>query len=248
MKIFKKQPKTELKEPTISEAPTDTKAKPKSLENPYLNARNNYRDLTGSALWQRRVWQMVALLSLMIVLVAVAGIIKIGSQSKFVPWVVEVDSVGAAVSVGRADRVGDVDQRVIKASVGRFIAQSRLVTPDVALQRAAIFEVFAMLGRADPAAIKMKEWYEQPSPFKRAETQMVSVNIKSILPQNADTWQVDWVEETRSRDGAPAAPSKQMRALVTVYVSAPSPNTPEEVVQKNPLGIFVKNYSWSQIL
>ncbi|MDR4515809.1 MAG: VirB8/TrbF family protein [Nitrosomonas sp.] len=37
---------------------------------------------------------------------------------------------------------------------------------------------------------------ESSSPFKRAETQTVSVEIISVIPQSPETWQVDWFRES----------------------------------------------------
>ena len=39
-----------------------------------------------------------------------------------------------------------------------------------------------------------------------------------------------------------------MRALVTVYVVEPTNNTTEEQIRNNPLGIFVRDFSWSKQL
>ena len=44
------------------------------------------------------MWQILAILSLMITLAAVGGIIHIGSQSKFIPYVVQIDNLGEAVA------------------------------------------------------------------------------------------------------------------------------------------------------
>ena len=94
---------------------------------------------------------MIGILSLLIALAGVGGIIHIGSQSKFVPYVVQVDKLGQAVAVAPAERAAPADARVNEASVASFVADARLVTPDVALQRKAVFRVYAMLAPNDPA-------------------------------------------------------------------------------------------------
>jgi type IV secretion system protein VirB5 len=57
----------------------------------------------GGIAASRRLWQTMAILSMLIVLAAVGGIIAIGSQSKFIPYVVRVDSAGDAIATQRAD-------------------------------------------------------------------------------------------------------------------------------------------------
>ena len=130
--------------------------------------------------------------------------IYIGSQSKFIPYVVEVDKLGQTLAVAPVDRAQGVDQRVIHAAVASFIQSARMVTPDVALQRKAIFAVYAMLSPDDPATAKMNEFLNgrpESSPFKRAEKEMVSTEIVSVIAQTPQTWQVDWTETVRDRQG-----------------------------------------------
>ncbi|WP_242468393.1 VirB8/TrbF family protein [Burkholderia plantarii] len=45
----------------------------------------------GGVVSQRQTWQVIGILSLLIALAGVGGVIHIGSQSKFIPYVVEVD-------------------------------------------------------------------------------------------------------------------------------------------------------------
>lgn len=63
-------------------------------ENPYLSGRRSWNDHMESVAASRNMWQILAILSLMITLAAVGGIIHIGSQSKFIPYVVRIDNLG----------------------------------------------------------------------------------------------------------------------------------------------------------
>ncbi|MBL0011112.1 MAG: hypothetical protein IPP22_09200 [Nitrosomonas sp.] len=108
-------------------------------ENPYLSARRTWNDHMRSVRSSRNMWQMLAILCLMIALAGVGGMIYIGSQSKFIPYVVQVNKLGEAIAVSRADVATVADQRVVHASLASFINDVRMVTPDIALQRKAIF-------------------------------------------------------------------------------------------------------------
>ncbi len=218
-------------------------------ENPYLSARRTWNDHVGSQVASRRMWQIAALMAFMIVLAAIGGIIQIGSQSKFIPYVVEVDKLGQHVAAGAVQSASKADPRVIKASVAEFISDARLVTPDVAVQRGAVFRLYAKLASNDPATQKTNEWLngdENKTPFQRATKEMANIEITSVIPQSPDTWQIDWEETTRDRQGV--VKSKQnMRALVTVYISTTTQQS-EEDMRRNPLGIFVRDFSWSPLL
>jgi type IV secretion system protein VirB5 len=37
-----------------------------------------------------------------------------------------------------------------------------------------------------------------------------------------------------------------MRAMVTLFIVAPTPATTEEQLRKNPMGIFVRDFTWSK--
>lgn len=220
-------------------------------ENPYLNARRTWNAHEGTVVASRRLWQVIGILALLIALAAVGGLISIGSQSRFIPYVVEVDKLGQALAVTPAERAAPVDQRVLHASVAQFIADARLVTPDVALQRKAVFRLYALLAPKDPATAKMTDWLsstEDASPFKRAATEMVSTDILSVLRATPESWQVEWMETTRDRAGVLKAAPVRMRALVTVYTVQSTPDTTEEQIRNNPLGIFVRDFSWARQL
>jgi type IV secretion system protein VirB5 len=182
---------------------------------------------------------------MLITLASIGGIIHIGSQSKFIPYVVQVDKLGETVAAGPVTATATVDPRILTATVSEFISSARMVTPDVALQRKAILKLYSMLSTNDPATGKMNEWLNGVSPFKRAENEMVSVEIKSVLAQTKDTWQVDWLETTRDRLGVVKEAPKNMRSLITVSTTENTPQTTEEQIRLNPLGIYIRDFSWS---
>lgn len=229
---------------------TVTPAETPPSENPYLAARRTWNEHVGSVVSQRQLWQIVSLLSLLIALAAVGGVIAIGSQSRFIPYVIQVDTLGQTVAAGPLQAVERTDSRIVHATVAEFISDARVVTPDSALQRKAVFRVYAKLAPNDPATAKMNEWFngtEDSSPFKRASREMVDVAIRSVLPQTPDTWQVDWVETTRDRQGTVKGTSATLRALVTVYVAQTTPQTTDEQLRNNPMSIYVRDFSWSRL-
>jgi len=217
--------------------------------NPYLSARRTWNDQAAANVATRQMFQLLGILFGLVALAAVGGMTYIGSQSKFVPYVVKVDKLGQQAAVGPAQVATAADPAVIHASVASWISSMRMVTPDIALQRKGVFHVYSMLAPNDPATAKANEYLngsEASNPFKRAEIETVSVEIDTVLPQTADTWQVDWTETTRDRQGALKGTPQQWRALVTVYTVAPTPDTTEQQIRDNPLGVHVRDFSWSK--
>lgn len=240
LKIFRKR---ETSKPTPSGKP--------QAPCPYTDTRRIWINHNGAIVAAKSHWQLAAILALLISLSAVGGLVYIANQSKLVPYVVEVDKLGQAVAIFPAGKAQKVDVRVVRATLADWISSLRMVTPDIAVQRKAIFRVYANLSVGDPATQKTNEWLNGTSertPFVRAEKVTVHTSNFSIIAQSPDTWQVDWTETVRDREGQLAKPPFRMRALITVYVVQPISATSLEDMQKNPLGLFIKDYNWSEQL
>ncbi|MDP1372068.1 VirB8/TrbF family protein [Acinetobacter lwoffii] len=85
--------------------------------NPYVNGRREWMERYGSYIKERNRWRLISLITSCIALVAVFGVIYIGSQSKYVPYVVQVDRLGSTVGTQRADIAMKPDSRIIKAQI-----------------------------------------------------------------------------------------------------------------------------------
>jgi type IV secretion system protein TrbF len=234
---------------TDSDVGLNMAASPTAIENPYLSARRSWNDHVGAVVNSRQTWQVMGILCLMIALASVGGIIHIGSQSKFIPYIIEVDKLGQSLAISPAQLIAIPDQRVVNSAVASFINDARLVTPDIALQRKAVFRVYAMLSANDPATAKSNQWFngsEESSPFNRAKKETVSIEIHTVIPQTPETWQVDWIETLYDRQGIVQGTPFRMRALVTVYTIPSTAQTTEEQLRLNPLGVYVRDFSWSK--
>ena len=216
-------------------------------ENPYLDARKKHNEYESSRNASLRLWKLFGLLGRLTGLAGVGGMIHIGSQSKFVPYVIEVDKLGQTLPVSVADKAAPADPRIVSSLLARAITLARMVTPDVVVQRNAIFELYASLDSSDPAALKIGS-DSDTSPFKRAAKETVDVQITSVIPQSDETWQVDWMETVRARGDGSIISRFRMRALVRIYVVPPTNRTSEEQIRKNPLGIFIRDFNWSKQL
>ena len=238
-------------EPVLGSEDAENPVPGGATDNPYLNARRTWNAHTGAVVSARQMWQIVGVLCLLITLCAVAGVVWLGSQSKLIPYMVRVDQLGQVGPAVVLDRLQPADPRVIHATVAGFVGDARMVTPDIALQRKAVFRIYSHLAPNDPGTNKMNEYLNgsaDASPFKRAENETVTTEIISVLPQTAETWQVDWRETVRDRAGIVKTGPTRMRALVNVYVAPPTPETTEQQIRDNPLRIFVRDYNWSRML
>jgi type IV secretion system protein VirB5 len=217
--------------------------------NPYLNARRTMNEATGAIIASRQIWQAVALVSLLVTVGAVGGLVHIGLQSKYVPYVVEVDKLGRAVAGRVVDRAGRVDDRVVKATLASFIVDSRSVSFDRNQQNDAIWRVYSHLQSGEPATTKITVYMTDPvtSPTRKAEEYSVGVEVSSVLQQTDSTWEVNWTERVWDRKGV-QVDQYRMRGLLTIYVSPPTSSTREEEIWRNPLGIFFRDVTWAKVV
>lgn len=215
------------------------------LCNPYLDGKRLWNDHVGRVIAARSLWQLVALLSLLLALAGMGTVAHIATRSRFVPYVVEVDQVGNVEAVKRAAAMAPAKRDVIVAQLGSFITLARRVTTDIALQGAAVKGTLAMLAEGDPATQKMASYYMGDGhPVHRAREVTVTTEIHSTLPLSADTWQVDWLETVYNRQGE-LQERVPMRAYLEVYQSEPKA-TDEEALRANPLSIYVRDFNWTR--
>ena len=192
------------------------------------NAKNVYNARISELFSKYRFLQLITVISLLICIISIAGVIHIGSQSKFVPYIVEVNKLGETVVVGEI-RAGTIkDQRIIRAKVASFIKTLRTVSVDSAINKANVFY-------KDKAT----------NPFELGKKINREVEIVYLLEMTSNTYQLDWKEKTFDKSGV-LLYIKGYRALVTVYLIPTAVESIEDLT-KNPLGIYIKYYSISEL-
>ena len=212
--------------------------------NPYLDAKREWLERYGNYISQKRNWQIIAVLSAIISLICVIFLGYSTTQNKLIPYVIEVDKLGNTSKVGIVQNIDLKNPNVIKYSLTTFIYSWRSVWGDVEIQRKFIFDAYAYLEPNSKAFNFINEEYREKNPFKQVSKENVRVKVKSIVPQNADTWKVEWEEETRNLKEEIIS-QITYRGFSQVKQIVP---TTEEQILKNPLGIFIFDLNYAKIL
>lgn len=212
--------------------------------NPYLDTKREWLERYGNYISQKRNWQIIAVLSAIISLICVIFLGYSTTQNKLIPYVIEVDKLGNTSKVGIVQNIDLKNPNVIKYSLNTFIYSWRSVWGDVEIQRKFIFDAYAYLEPNSKAFNFINEEYREKNPFKQVSKENVRVKVKSIVPQNADTWQVEWEEETRNLKEEIIS-QITYRGFFQVKQIVP---TTEEQILKNPLGIFIFDLNYAKIL
>src|SRR5512143_2291260 len=132
-------------EPDPSAAPYPRHGRLAALA-PYLEARREWNERYGDYLTRAHHWRLAALGSLGVSAILAVGLVWQASQSRLVPYIVEVDHLGQAVAVKPAERTGPTDPRVIKAQLAAFITWARTISTDTPLMKAALWNAYGMSG------------------------------------------------------------------------------------------------------
>jgi type IV secretory pathway TrbF-like protein len=210
------------------------------LDNPYVSARREWNERYGDYIARARSWRWAAFAALAISLVLAIGVVWQAAQSKVVPYVVEVNKLGDAIAVARADRAATADVRVIKGQLAAWIVDVRSVSSDPLAQKSALSRSYAMT--AATATIFLNDYYRQHSPFGQSRT--VAVSVDAVLPVSKQTYQLQWSEDARDLQGRDLATTHWLASVTVAF----DPPTDERGVLNNPLGLYITGISWTQRL
>ena len=208
----------------------------------YLAGRREWNERYGSYISQRDSWRLAALGAIGVAMLAVGGLVYVASKARIAPYVVQTDKLGDAIAISRADVAAPADPRIIRSQLASWISNVRTVLLDVRAEKRSITKAYAMVDRSGAANQILNDWFAAHDPFKRAQDEMVSVDVASVLPLSGDTWRVEWREDRRTRQGA-MEPSENWQATITISINPPSTDA---AVLANPIGLFVSSFNWSQ--
>lgn len=210
-------------------------------ENPYLAARQEWNERYGSYVKAAASWRIVGITGMLMAVIGFSYALFQSTQVKLVPYIVEVDKLGAAASAGFPQQIEYADTRVVRATLGSFVSNFRSVTPDAVVQKQYIDRTYALLRSSDPATEKVNAWFRSSSPFDKAKTTTVAIEVNNIVALSPQSFQIDWTEFERDRKGKETA-VRRFRGIATVTLTAPQD---EGVIRLNPIGLYLRDFDWT---
>ena len=195
----------------------------------------------------KRNWQWVAALSLVLLGISSTGLVTLATQSRVVPYVVEVDRMGRAEAVAPAEAVPLAEDRVVVAALSSFVTSIRTVYADPVAQRDAVYRAYAFV--SGDAREYLEAYFSDPQndPRRLGEDFRRAVEVTGVLPvpgrdAQTRTYRVQWNETARSAQGGTTERAWEGYLAVTL-----APPTTTEGVERNPLGVFVTDLAWSPL-
>ena len=216
--------------------------------NPYVQARREWDERYADLVLGKRNWQIAAGGLLAVSLILASGIVWLATRSRFIPYVVEVDKLGYALTVPQPltpTAVPDVTARMERYEVAAFVRHARSVSSDHQVEQQMLN---SLLAHARGAADRFLDAYYHSddfahNPFKIAEKQTVSVQIDSILQVSSHSYQVRWAEISHDLNGVVIGTPTHWEAVLQTQVTPPDS---DDAIVSNPLGFYVTQISWTQ--
>lgn len=210
-------------------------------ETPYSRAGQLWDERIGSARAQARNWRLMAFGGLFLTTDLSAALVWQSMQSRVVPYVVAVDSLGQAQAVTPAAKDYKPTDPQIMWHLGRFITNIRARSLDAVLMRENWLQAYDFA--TERASLFLGEYARAANPFAEVGRRTVSVQVTSVVRASDNSFQVKWIEQHYER-GSLASISR-WTAMLTVKIQPPRS---ADVLRKNPLGLYVDAIDWSREL
>jgi type IV secretion system protein VirB5 len=210
---------------------------------PFLAGRTEAAERYGHLSKNAAQWRRISLVLLLCCLACVMAVIAASSKITVVPYIVQVDQHGYEIALAPV-APSKVDARLIIAHVGRYVWSLKTVFNDPEAQLHLMNFVYSTTPVNTAAEKKYQEFYAENNPIEIGENETVSVTVNSVLSMSESTWQAEWTEERRTVNGDKIS-AKHYRGIFTTAVV--TPGAMQEILL-NPLGIFVTDFNFSEIL
>lgn len=206
---------------------------------PYQKAAQVWDERIGSARLQARNWRLMAMGCLALSAGLSAALVWQSARGTVVPYVVEVDTLGAAQAVAPAIADFRPTDPQIAWHLARFIENVRQLPADPVVLRQNWLRAYDFA--TDRGAIALNDHARLNDPFARVGDTQVSVEISSVIRASESSFRVAWIE--RRYVGGQLGATERWTAILTVVIQPPRE---VERLRANPLGVYVHAINWSR--
>ena len=206
---------------------------------PYQKAAQVWDERIGSARVQARNWRIMALGCLALTTGMSAALVWQSTRGTVVPYVVEVDNLGAAQAVTPALAEYRPTDPQIAWHLARFVENVRQLPADPIVLRQSWLRAYDFA--TDRGTIALNDYARVNDPFARVGDTQVSVEISSVIRASDSSFRVAWVE--RRYENGQLAATERWTAILSVVIQTPRD---AERLRANPLGVYVHAINWSR--
>jgi len=223
---------------------TPQRTEPASFpETPYTRAREVWNDRLGTLVAAARNWRLAAFGALGIALLAVVGLLIESRRATVQPFYIRVAETGEPTPVGPVSEAFTPTLLDIRWHLGQWLEWTRSIALDPVVVKQNYQKALYFMRQS--AATRLNAWAQTDGRLANIGRETVEVGLTSVTPiGGTKSFQVRWKETTRGIDGALKG-EERWTATVTVEVHPPDTS---EALQRNPIGLYVKDFQWSREL
>lgn len=210
-------------------------------DTPYRAARQLWDNRMGTSLAHARTWRRAAFLSLALAGAMAAGVVILALRPAAVPFVIEASETGEARLVGPAMSTYAPGDAQVSWHLARFIEMIRSLPSDPIVVRQNWLRAYDWATQA--GAQVLNAMAEEEDPFGRVGRTTTAVEVLSVVRASPDSFQLRWRESTYSNGTLIGV--ERFTGVATIVIDPPA--SPERLA-KNPLGLYVHSFTWSQDL
>ena len=123
--------------------------------------------------------------------------------------------------------------------MARFIDNVRSLSIDPVVVRQNWLKAYDFV--TDRAAVTLNEYARDNDPFAKVGRETVAVEVTSVVRASDTSFQMRWLE--RIFEGGALKDTKRLTGLFSIVITPPRT---VDAMRKNPLGIYVHTFNWSQ--
>jgi type IV secretion system protein VirB5 len=216
----------------------------------YTDAWRPWDERMADHVIAKRNWQIAFGAIALVALALTVAVVWLSSRIRYVAYVVEVDRLGYAVTQAQPltpQLSPDAVTRMMRYEVALYIREARSVSNDPGVEQQQLNALLAHTVKLSAADRFLDAYYHNDhaakNPFVTAMHRTVNVQIESILPLSAKTWEVRWQEEVRDLNGAELGAPTHWEAQLTTELITPKDS---DSILSNPLGFYISAISWTE--
>lgn len=206
---------------------------------PYQKAAQVWDERIGSARVQARNWRLMAMGCLALSAGLSAALAWQSTRSSVVPYVVEVDNLGAAQAVAPALAEYRPTDPQIAWHLARFVEHVRQVPADPIVLRQNWLRAYDFA--TDRGAVALNDHARVNDPFAQVGDTQISIEVSSVIRASDTSFRGAWIE--RRYENGQLATTERWTAILSVVIQPPRD---AERLRANPLGVYVHAINWSR--
>jgi type IV secretion system protein VirB5 len=221
---------------------TRTNAKPGGYpESAYARAKAEWNDRIGGTLKAARNWRLAAFSAFAVAALAIVGLIYQSSKSSVVPYYIRVAENGQPFVVGVVPEVFSPSLNEVRWQLATWLEWVRSTPLDPVVVKKNYQSAMYFMRQA--AANKLNEWAQKDPRLQNIGRETVEFSLVGIAPiSGSKSYQARWKEYLRNSEGGL---KEEQRWVATFDVDIDPPATADQI-QKNPIGLYIKDFQWTR--